>query len=157
MQGADSLESRALLIQESLHAFQLVLKELDAAPQDGLDTVEKLILSSRISGRVILAAERAALALYFEKRLDLSQAEPDDFSQTLDESQAFDILVVVATIAAGDVRGWLEEPELLVIADGPRRQPGHVGHIADAAQVRRDRRGQAARHLSQYSLFLTCT
>src|SRR5205823_9323029 len=101
---------------------------------DWLDAVQELVLADRVGGRVVLAVECPALGFYLEERVDLGQAETDHFSQAFDEPQPFEVLVVVASVGAADVRGRLEQPDLLVVADGARSQPGRLGHITDAAQ-----------------------
>ena len=93
-----------------------------------------------------LAAQRPALAFHLEEGLDFGQAQADDFAQPFDEAQPLDVFLVIAAIAARDMRGWLEKADLLVVADGARREPGVLGDVADAAEARVDRDGQCASH-----------
>ena len=66
---------------------------------------------------------------------DLGQAQPDVLAQALDEPQALQVILVVATIGARPPLGRPQQPVLLVVADRPLGEFGELSDVADAQLV----------------------
>ena len=67
---------------------------------------------------------------------DLGEREAEEL-EALDEAQALDLVGTVDAPAAGPAPHAGQEPELLVVADGPRREPRLRADLPDRHAVRR--------------------
>src|SRR5205807_802251 len=95
-----------------------------------------------VFGEVVLAAELGASGLGIEQLRQLLQREAQQVAQADDLADAVHVSGRVPTVLALDaVNRAREHPDLLVVADGPRRRAGQLGDLADAQLL--GRRGHA--------------
>src|SRR5215212_3563226 len=71
-----------------------------------------------------------------EQLADLGEAEPRVVAEALDEAQALDVIVVEEPIRALGAGGGLEQADLLVVPDRPRRQAEDGRNLLDAEEWR---------------------
>src|SRR5205823_12071118 len=85
-------------------------------------------------------AEPGAIAgsgsLILEQLADFREAEARVVTTALDEPQPLDVVRVEEAVVAARPTGRLEEAELLVVADRPRRQPEHRRDLLDPEKRR---------------------
>ena len=127
---------------------RLVAERLDLAVDARQGVDEDLAALGGVLGCPKPFAVAFAGCLVLEQLADLGQREPGVVAQPADEPEPRDIGLVVQAVGALGTGGRLEEPDLLVVADGTGRQADLCGDLLDAQEpgiVRRPRRGR--RHL----------
>src|SRR4051812_34016791 len=108
-------------------------QQLELALDVGARLVEDLAAPPLArAGRVQLLAARVARLLGLHQRLELVEADAEQRLQAHGLAQALDVLLVVEAVAAGlALAAAAQQPDLLVVADGPRRRARQPGDLAD--------------------------
>jgi hypothetical protein len=104
---------------------------------DALDRVgkDRPPLAGVLGGSEPLAVPLAG-DLVLEQLAHLGEAEPGVVAEALDEPQALEVVGVVEPVVALGAGRRLEQAQLLVVADRPRREPGLGGDLLDAEEAR---------------------
>ncbi len=93
------------------------------------------------SAAIVVMSATGARLLVLEQLADLGQREPRVVAQPADEAEPLQVLGVVQAVGALGAGGRGEQPDLLVVADRPRRETGLGGDLLDAQEARRRRCG----------------
>jgi len=122
----------------ALERLDLAVHPIDRVHEDRASLVG-------VAGRAEALAVALAGRLVLEELADLGEAEPGVVAQAADVAQPLEVgLVVEAVVALGSGSG-LEEPALLVIADGSGRQARLGGDLVDPKEARGVGRGHGHR------------
>ena len=138
------------------------LEALDLAPQgrdlavDPVEVVEddRAALGGSAVDRKCWRLRVAGL-LVLEQLPDLREREPGVVAQPADEPQALEVLGVVQAVGAVGAGGGGEQPQLLVVADRARREPGVGGDLLDAEEALGGGAGSGRRCRSRRQFYRT--
>ena len=113
----------------ALEPGDLAIEPLERVLQDGHPLVRV--------GRVLEPGAVALAGLLVDQELaDLGQAEPGVVPEPADEAQALQVVVVEEAVRALGSGGRLEEPQLLVVANGAGRQADLGRDLRDPEEAR---------------------
>jgi len=88
----------------------------------------------RIAGSAELLTVALPGPLLLEESADLGQREAGVIAQPSDEAESLEVVGIVEAVGTLRPGRGGEEPQLLVVADGPRGEAGLMGDLPDAEQ-----------------------
>ena len=122
------------LVDHRREAIGLVTEVLDLAVDavEGIDEDRPPLAGIRGGAEAFAVAFARRFVL--EQLADLGEGEAGVVAQAPDETQPLDVRLVVEAVGALGAGGGLQEPDFLVIADGPWRQADLGGDLLDAQE-----------------------
>ena len=129
--GAQVRPARLGCLEHRPEAVGLLLESRDLAIHPVDEVAQDRPLLGRLAGRPEALAVPDAGLFVLEEQGDLGQAEAGVVPQLADEPEPLQVGGVVEPVGALRTRGRAEEADLLVVADGARRQAGRGRHLLD--------------------------
>jgi hypothetical protein len=139
--GRQVLTAPAGRLHHGRQSRDLVLQAPDLAVHLRHRGEEELAALRAVRGGLEASPDAGAGLLVLQQVPDVRQREAGIVTQAADETQPLQVLAVVETVRTLGTGRRGEQSELLVVADGARREAGLGRDLLDAQQARRGAQG----------------